>query len=63
MCRMNKGDRIVDVPLEAERGMSAVALANRVQRLSARVGVDLGRLHNLPLDYYDPHREEPADSR
>ncbi len=44
---VNKGDNIGTLAPDAERGMSATALANRIKRLSAKVGLDLGGLHNL----------------
>lgn len=44
---VNKGGSIAKLPADAERGMSPTALANRIKRLSAKVGLDLGGLHNL----------------
>ena len=44
---VNRGDRIIEVEEDAERGMTATALAARIKRLSAKVGVDLGGLHNM----------------
>jgi len=35
------------VGLDAERGLTVQALAARIKRLSAKVGLDLGGLHNL----------------
>ena len=36
-----------DVKVDAEHGLSAQALAARIKKLSAKVGLDLGGLHNL----------------
>lgn len=44
---VNKGGRIEELEDGAERGMTATALAARIKRLSAQVGIDLGGLHNL----------------
>ena len=35
------------MPTDVEPRMSATALANRIKRLGAKIGVDLGGLHNL----------------